>query len=369
MTKELRELYSKLEELQTQAKTLLEKEDATSEEISAKTEEIKTLKAKITVLEEMENQIKDDLGGVVPMNQIPEVKDNVKEFIDAIRNKFKNAMSVGSNQDGGYTVPVDIQTAINEYRTSKDALQNLITVESVSAPTGERTFKTRAQQTGFVEVSENGAIPEKATPQFTRLAYAVKKYAGFLKVTNELLKDSDAAIRQTIVRWIGDESRVTRNQKILAALGTKAKTAIDSIDDIKDILNVQLDPAFRYTSVIVTNQDGFNWLDKQKDTTGNYLLQPSVSAPTGKQLFGVPVVMVSNKDLPTVSGTPNKAPMIIGDLKEAVVLFDREELGIAASDVAGDAYLTDITLFRALERFDVKIKDSEAYVYGEIALS
>jgi HK97 family phage major capsid protein len=28
-------------------------------------------------------------------------------------------------------------------------------------------------------------IAEKATPQFTQLAYAVKKYAGFFKVTNE----------------------------------------------------------------------------------------------------------------------------------------------------------------------------------------
>lgn len=366
MTKELRELYSKLEELQTQAKALLEKEDATSEEISAKTEEIKTLKAKITALEEMENQIKEDNGGVVPMNQIPEVKDHVKEFVDAVRNRFKNAMSVGSNQDGGYTVPKDIQTAINEYRTSKDALQNLITVEKVTAPTGERTFKTRAQQTGFVEVSESGDIPEKATPQFTRLAYAVKKYAGFMKVTNELLKDSDAAIRDTLVRWIGDESKVTRNKLILTALGTKSKTAIASIDDIKYALNVQLDPAFRYTSVIVTNQDGFNWLDKQKDNTGNYLLQPSVTAPTGKMLFGVDVVLVSNKDLPTTTG---KAPIIIGDLKEAVVMFEKEELSIAASDVAGNAFTTDVTLFRAIEREDVKIKDSEAYIYGEIKIS
>ncbi|KXZ40014.1 phage major capsid protein, HK97 family [Alkalithermobacter thermoalcaliphilus JW-YL-7 = DSM 7308] len=366
MTKELREVYAKLEETQTQAKALLEKENVTSDEINAKTEEIKALKAKITALEEMENQMKEDTGGVIPMNQITEVKDHVKEFINAARNRFRNAMSVGSNQDGGYTVPEDIQTKVNEFRTSKDALQNLITVEKVTAPTGERTFKTRAQQTGFVEVSEGGDIPEKTTPQFTRLPYAVKKYAGFMKVTNELLKDSDEAIQNLLVRWIGDESRVTRNKLILAALGTKSKTAIASTDDIKDILNVQLDPAFRYTSLIVTNQDGFNWLDKLKDEDGNYLLQPSVSAPTGKQLFGVPVVMVSNKDLPTNEG---KAPMIIGDLKEAVVMFEREGITIAASDVAGDAYLTDITLFRAIEREDVKIKDAEAYVYGEIALS
>lgn len=366
MTKELRELYAKLEDLQGQAKALLEKEDAKSDEINAKTEEIKSLKAKIIALEEIENQIKNDNDGGVPVQQNTDVKDYIKEFINAARNKFKNAMSVGSNEDGGYTVPEDIQTKINEFRMRKDALQNLVTVEKVTAPTGERTFKTRAQQTGFVEISEGGEIPEKATPQFTRLPYAVKKYAGFMKVTNELLKDSDAAIENVLVRWIGDESRVTRNKLILSVLGTKAKTPISKIDDIKDVLNVQLDPAFRYTSVIVTNQDGFNWLDKQKDETGNYLLQPSVSAPTGKQLFGVPVVMISNKDLPTTLG---KAPMIIGDLKEAVVMFEREGISIVASDIAEGAFLTDVTLFRAIEREDVRLKDDEAFVYGEIAIS
>jgi len=226
-------------------------------------------------------------------------------------------------------------------------------------------FKARAQQTGFAMVAEDGTITEKATPTFTNLAYSVKKYAGFLKVTNELLKDSDQAIKATLGKWIGDESRVTRNKLILGVLGQKAKTAIADADAIKAILNITLDPAFRYTASIVTNQDSFNWLDNLKDLQGNYLLQPSVVAPTGKQLFGVPVVMVSNADLPTVA---TKAPIIIGDLKEAVVMFDREELGVVASDVAGDAFLTDVTLFRAIEREEVKTRDAEAFVYGEVTI-
>ena len=61
--------------------------------------------------------------------------------------------------------------------------------------------------------------------------------------------------------------------------------------------------------------------------------------------------------------------MIIGDLKEAIVLFDRQQTDIMASDVAGDAYLTDVTLFRAIERFVVKTRDTEAFVYGEVALA
>jgi HK97 family phage major capsid protein len=364
MPKELRELLEQITNKKEEARKLLAENKI--EEAKKLKEEIVALQEKFDIAKDLYEQEKEKIENKEVANT--QEKDEVKNFVNAARNRFKNAMSEGSAQDGGYTVPQDIQTRINELRESKDALQKLVTVEPVSTLSGSRVFKKRAQQTGFVKVLENGSIPEKATPQFTNLTYQVEKYAGFMKVTNELLKDSDQAIVDTLVRWIGDESRVTRNKLILAELGKKAKTAIANVDDIKDILNVMLDPAFRNTSVIVTNQDGFNWLDKQKDGQGNYLLQPSATSPTGKQLFGVPIQVISNKDLPSDT-VNNKAPMIIGDLKEAIVVFDRQTTEIKASDVAADAYLTDVTLFRAIERLVVKTRDEEAFVYGEVSLA
>jgi HK97 family phage major capsid protein len=364
MNKELRELLDKINNKKEEARKLLAENKI--EEAKALRDEIKNLQEEFEIKKDLYEEEKQSVANKEPISQSHAQEDEVKKFINAVRTKFKNAMTAGSNEDGGYTVPQDIQTKINEYRESKDALQNLVTVEPVKAPTGSRTFKKRAQQTGFVEVDEMGNIPEKATPQFTNLPYAVKKYAGFLTASNELLKDSDAAIRSVIEKWIGDESRVTRNKKILEMLDTKEKTILNGVDDIKKALNVTLDPAFRYTSKIVTNQDGFNYLDTLKDNNGRYLLQDSVSSPSGKQFLGLDVQIISNKDLPTVD---NKAPFIIGDLKEAIVLFDREKTELRASDVAGDAYLTDATLFRAIERFDVKMRDQEAFVYGELDIT
>ena len=361
MNKELRELLEKINNKKEEARNLLAENKINEAKVLR--DEIMVLQNKFDVAKDLYEQKKEEIEN---KGKPVETKNEVKTFINHVRTKFANAMKSGSNEDGGYTVPQDIQTKINEYRESKDALQNLVTVEPVSTTTGSRTFKKRAEQTGFAEVDELGNIPEKATPKFSLLAYAVKKYAGFLTSSNELLKDSDAAIRSVIEKWIGDESRVTRNKKILGVLGTKTKTAIADVDGIKKVLNVTLDPAFRYTSKIVTNQDGYNYLDTLKDDAGNYLLQPSISAASGKQLFGVDVQVVSNKDLPTAA---DKAPIIIGDLKEAVVLFDRESTEIRASDVAGDSFLTDATLFRAIERFDVKMRDDEAFVYGQIDLT
>lgn len=364
----LRELLAKLENKKAEARSLAN-EGKTAEAKALLDGDIKDLKAKIEVEQAL---LEEEKQNVIENKVQPKAKNDEKtKFFNAVRSKFKNAMSEGSGADGGYTVPQDILTRIDELRESKDALQNLITVEPVSTLSGSRTFKARSQQTGFAEVGENGEIQEKATPQFTTLPYSVKKYAGFFKVTNELLKDSDQAIEDTLVKWIGDESRVTRNKLIIAELNKKAKTAVATIDDIKDVANVQLDSAFKSTSIVLVNQDAYNALDKMKDEQGNYLLQPSVSAPSGKQLLGLPVVIVSNKDLPSDVTDPlvPKAPIIIGDLKEAIVMFDREQTDIAASDTAGDAFATDNTLFRAIEREEVKTRDEEAFIYGQVSLA
>jgi HK97 family phage major capsid protein len=368
MNKELRELLEQINNKKEEARKLLTENKI--EEAKKLKEEIVALQEKFDIAKDLYEEQKEKMENKKPLKATVQVKENeVETFVNHVRTKFRNAMSEGSGQDGGYTVPQDIQTKINELRESKDALQNLITVEPVTTLSGSRVFKKRSQQTGFVEVPEGGTIAEKATPQFTQLTYQVKKYAGFFRVTNELLRDSTEAIVNTLTRWIGDESRVTRNQLILSVLGTKAKTAIADVDDIKAALNVQLDPVFRYTSSVITNQDGFNWLDTLKDSNGNYLLQPSVSSPTGKQLFGVPIVMVSNKDLPSDTTSGVKAPIIIGDLKEGIVMFDRQKTEIMSSDVAMDAFETDATLWRAIEREEVKMRDDEAFIFGEVTLA
>lgn len=363
-------MKQELEVLNTKAKGLLNNKDATLEEIQAVNSEIEMLQAKIAVQEKIEADEKAAASAKNPEPVNQHQHDDVKNFLNAVRTKFQNAMSEGSNTDGGYAVPQDIQTEINELRQAKDAAENLVTVEPVKTKSGSRVFKARSQQTGFAEVAEDGSIPESATPQFTQLPYNVKKYAGFFKITNELLKDTDQALRASLVKWIGDESRVTRNKLIFAELAKKAKTAITNFDTLKDITNEMLDPAFESTAVVVTNQTGYNWLDKQKDSDGNYLLQKDPTQPTQKLLFGLyPIKKYSNKDLPNDTTVGTKAPIIIGDLKEAIVLFDREKTSIMASDVAGDAFLTDKTLFRAIEREEVKTRDAEAFVYGQVTIA
>lgn len=380
MNKELLELLDSINDKKAEIKKLVA-ENKLDEAKKAK-DELKEMQAKFDLLKDLDDGKTEDVKkkGADGKLKDAEKKDTVKAFADAARRGFKveDSMNEGTPADGGYTVPEDIQTRINERRSAKASLVDLVDVESVTTNKGSRTFKKRAQQTGFQKVGEGAKIGAKATPQFERMDYTISKYAGYFPVTNELLEDSDAAITSVLTAWIGDESRVTRNNIIRAAINTKEKTALANLDDIKKALNVTLGAAFKSTSKVVTNDDGLQYLDTLKDSDGKYLLQPNPADPMQLRLCAgatiVPVVVIPNDDLPSDVATAKKRkiPMIIGDLKEGIKFFDRKRITITASNLAaaGDlnAFEEDLTLFRAIEREDCQVKDDMAFVNGELTI-
>lgn len=372
MTKKMRDILAKLEAVNAEAKSFMESGDVAK--ATEKNEEAKSLKAQYEAEKEIAET--DKLLNAPGTKEIDEKKeekketDSVKAFADMARRGFKS-MNEGTPADGGYTVPEDISTKIINYRDSKASLLSLVHVEKVNAESGARTFKKRSQHTGFTTVGEGGKIGAIATPQFERLEYKITKKAGYLPVTNELLSDSDANIANTIVEWFGDESRVTANKNILGVIATVAETALNGLDDIKKALNVTLGSAFKGTSKVITNDDGLQYLDTLKDADENYVLSASPADPMKLVLCAgattVPVVVIPNVDMPTQGG---KIPFIIGDLKEGVAFFDRQLLSIKQSDVAVigelNAYEEDLTVFRGIERNDVKLRDAKAIVNGYI---
>lgn len=300
-------------------------------------------------------------------------EEALKAFGRAAKAGFKSAtMSVGSDPDGGYAVPEDVSTRIEQLRAAKASLLDLVGVEKVSTMSGARTFQKRATQSGFAEVAEGGAIAAGATPTFERYSYTVKKYAGYFAVTNELLADSDANVAATLVQWIADESRVTANKLILGVLQGKGATSGTGIDDLRKAVNVTLGQAFAPTCRIVTNDDGLNWLDCLVDGNGQPLLKADPANPLQQRLAvgfrTVPLVVLPNSDFASTAGKVN---FIVGDLAEGVRYFDRAQRSVLASQVATvgelNAFDNDLTLYRAIEREAVVARDSDAWVNLEIA--
>ena len=301
--------------------------------------------------------------------------DAIHDFAEAARHGFyTNTMTEGTKADGGYTVPEDIQTKINQYKKAVFSLESLVDVETVKTSSGRRTFQKKAQAEGFKAVAEAGKIQGNNTPQFEILDYTIKKYAGYMPVTSELLADSDANITAVLTKWLAEEDIATKNAQILTAIATKAETDLKNLDGIKKAINVTLGAAYAGSVVIVTNDDGLNYLDTLVDKQGRYLLSPDVQNPMQMVLAvgarKIPIRVVPNAILATKT---NKIPFIIGDLKEAVKIFDRAKLNIMTSNVAAvgtlNAFEQDLILFRGIERFDCKTKDADAFVNGYITVT
>ncbi len=349
-------------------------------------EELKELQAKFDLLYDLEQEKQEDVTQKAKNGTAKKLEDKEKKnaiaFVNAIKaatgkgslseddKEILNAMREGTDEDGGLTVPQDIRTSVRELRRGEDALETLVNVEHVTTLSGSRVIEKHADQTPFDNVDEAAEFPEVSTPQFEKIDYKVKKKGGILKVTQELLDDSTENIIAYLKRWLAKKSKATRNFMVVAKvreITDGEEIAVEGLDDLKKIFNITLDPAIALTSGVVTNQDGYNWLDSLKDKDGRYILQPDPVKPTNMLLFGkYHVKKIGNKTLPSVEAEGGyKVPLICGDLKEAVTIFDRETLSIDISNVAGDFWKTDQTGFKARERLDIKEVDTEAVVMAE----
>ncbi|CEQ02006.1 phage protein [[Clostridium] sordellii] len=384
MSKELLELMNKIKAQKELVKNLVNENKI--DEAKAAKEELKNLSDKFDVLYDLEAEAdeaaKENIKNKAKKTEISNSKKESNAFVNAIKARLTesnisdedktilNQMSEGSPADGGLTVPKDMRTEIKELRRGEDSLEDLVNVEPVTTLSGSRVIEVSAEETPFDNIDEAADFPDVETPKFKNIEYKVKKKGGTLKVTRELIQDSSENIKAYLKRWIAKKSKVTRNFLILKKADemTKGKEKdVATLDDLKDIFNVSLDPAIALTSKVITNQDGYNYLDKLKDSDGKYILQPDPTQPTRKLLFGTyPIRKLSNKTLKT---TENKAPIYCGDFKEAITLFDRETLSVEMN-TQGDSYWNkDLAGIKVRERLDIKDVDSEAIVKGVIAIT
>jgi len=357
-------------------------EEGKLEEHNSEMEKVKGFNAQIEAVEKLLQEAERFAGqpgsqpGLEPPGQGEGgYQEAVKAFAQAARAGFPKVqkaagdmMQEGVEADGGYTVPSDIVTRIITRRESKESLLDEVRVIPVTAKSGRRTLKKRAQHQGFATVAEAGKFGKAATPQFETISYEIEKRGGYLPVTNELLDDSDNNIAAVAVEWLGDEARVTANREILAVIQTKAAQTLDGLDGILKAW-VGLGSAFRATSKLITNDDGLLWLGTLKDANGRYLLTPNPADPHQLRLcvgpHTLPVKTYDNDTIPT-SGT--KIPMILGDLKEGVAYWDRRQFTVKVSDVAVvgelNAFEQDLTIWRGSLRDDCTAWDDTAFLNG-----
>lgn len=299
-------------------------------------------------------------------------ESSVKTFAEGVRRALK-AMTEGASADGGYTVPEDVVNRVYTLIEAEDNMLPYITNTPVTTSSGKRTFKKRAQMTGFTTVAEQAKYPATDQPTFAQIAYTIVKRGGYLPVTLELLEDSDENIASLVIQWLADEGRVTINKKIVELATAGEPEKVSDLDGVLKILTVGLGSALRKISTIHTNDSGLLWLVTLKDGMGRPLLQPDPTQPTRMLLavgaVTVPIKVWDDATLPNTEG--GDIPLVIGSLKEGIQRFDRKMLTITRLTEAtvGGINLAeqDMVAFKANMRDDYQLRDEDAFVYATVA--
>lgn len=405
---EIREILLKIKNKKQEIRNLVEQNKI--DEAKEAKKELQSLQDKFEILQDIIDENKQNIINKLETgegakiidkkeDEKPSLKRQIKAFVNVLVGSIKkdgsvideedvkivNSINEGTPEDGGLTVPQDIQTQIRERRKTIDDLEQYVNVESTTVREGSRVIEANADEVPWDDVEESAQFPDAPEPKFQKINYKVTKKGGILKITRELLQDTAENIMAYLTKYIAKKSRITRNAFIIKKVreATQGKeVAITGFDDLKDIFNEKLDPAIAATSVIITNQTGFNYLDKLKDKDGNYIMQKDVTDKNKKMLFGeYEVIKVSNKTLKSIeikttnenedhqateTVTGYKHPVICGDLKEAITLFDRERISIELNELGGEYWKKDETGVKIRDRFDVQIMDENAVIMGEI---
>lgn len=240
-----------------------------------------------------------------------------------------------------------VTTPMREVKTVLDLKQFATTHKASKGEGSYPILKHATSEMASVEELEKN--PALAKPEFTDVPWKVKTYRGAIPLSQEVIDDADVDLL-SIVAEAAQQIKVNTTNKAIATVlkDFEAKTAAD-LDAIKEILNVELDPAYNVSFVV--SQSFYQKLDTLKDKNGRYLLQDSITSASGKAFLGHPVFVVAD----TVLGASGEAKAFIGDVQRAVLFADRQELGLRWTDneIYGQ-YL------QAVVRFDVKKADVKA---------
>lgn len=300
---------------------------------------------------EEENMEKVVLDG----KEISQPETEVRGFLNYVRSHNPKmdlrALPEGvKSTDVGAIIPQDIVTKTKTLPETVVDLRNLVQTVKVSTPTGKYPI-LKSTEAVMHTVAELEANPDLDKPQFENVLYDVDTYRGQIPVSRESLDDSDEDLGALIARHVNRITLNTANSKIVENLKTATAKTVHNLDEIKTIINTEFDPA--YNLQFVVSQSFYNEVDLMKDNEGRYMLQPSITAQSGKSLLGLNVTVLSDKLL--AGEAPNKKVAFLGDPAGFTSFFDRNEMAVRWQE---HQHYGEI--LAAAMRFDVKTVDAAA---------
>ena len=221
-----------------------------------------------------------------------------KNFVQALRTGFKvpkvanYLQETGLGEDGGYLVPIEFDSQIVSRLESENIMRKICRVITTAS---EHRISIVASKPSASWLGEGDPI-QLANEKFSQKVLEAKKLAVAVKTSNEILADAFVDIEGFLAQDFGDalaraeedaflNGTGTNNQPLglLPALSGSATSFITttgaeiSADDLIT-LEFSIDRPYRRNSCWLTSDATLAQIRQLKDSTSNFIWQPSHNA-------------------------------------------------------------------------------------------
>jgi HK97 family phage major capsid protein len=222
-------------------------------------------------------------------------------MLNALRSNFKqvsNVLETGNDQSGGYLVPETYDSRLIIALEEENVVRKLGTKLKT---TGEHKINIAATKPAAAWIDEGGAL-QFADASFAQLVLDAHKLHVAVKVTEELLYDNAFNLEGYLLDQFGkalgnaEEDAFLNGDGKGKPLGLLAKTGGGEVgvttagntitsDEVLNLIYALKRP-YRKKASFITNDQTLAVLRKLKDSTGQYIWQPSYQAGEPDRLLG-----------------------------------------------------------------------------------
>ncbi|MDR3475194.1 MAG: phage major capsid protein [Devosia sp.] len=306
--------------------------------------------------------------------------DEYKDAFSAyVKRGEEKALSIGSNPDGGYLVPVETESQINQMLTAISPIRSIAGVRQVSSSVYRKPITIAGPAVGWV--AETAARPQTNSQTIDAVSFPTAELYAMPAATSAFLDDAAVDVGQ----WIADEVNAAFAEQEGTAFVTGdgsnkptgflhatqvaeaswswgnigfIKTSVDgdwpasNPSDILVDLVYTLKAGYRQNATWVMNRHTQAALRKLKDGEGNYLWQPAATPDGRATLMGFP--LVEAEDMPDIGS--GATPIAFGDFKRGYLVVDRMGVNVLRDPFSAKPYV----LFYTTKRVGGGVQDFDA---------
>jgi HK97 family phage major capsid protein len=287
------------------------------------------------------------LGGIGSGVQVQDPEYTAAFEAHMRKGDIQAAMTKGTASEGGYIAPVEWDRTIIDKLKLNATMRQVAKVQTIS--TGSFTKVTNNTATASGWVGETAARTATANSAFGSLQFDANELYANISVTQTLLDDALINIEEWIageveaefankegaafvsgsgtnqpyglINYITDGTAASRHPFgaiSYTASGTAATLGSSTADKILDMVH-SLPSKFTANASFIMNRTLIGEVRKLKDTTNQYIWQPSYQAGQPNTLCGYKLYEVS--DMPAVGA--NTYPIAFGDFNAGYLIVDR----------------------------------------------